>query len=199
MNKDRKQVFNELLRSTGREGVENVISNLEALGFYEAPASAGHHLNEPEGLLEHSLNVCSVATQIAPVLMGMKIGLNERLPEESIILATLLHDVCKAEIYKPAIKKRKTPMGYWQEYNGYDVSYNEFPMGHGEKSVIRLLQWGLKMTDDEMMAIRWHMGAWDLAFQSYEAKECLNIASTKCPLLKLLQASDGLAAGILEV
>lgn len=71
-------------------------------------------------------------------------------------------------------------------------------MGHGEKSVIQLLRWGMELTEDEMLAIRWHMSAWDLPFQSYEAKECLNEAREKCPLLTLIQAGDGLSSSMLE-
>ena len=196
--KNNEILFKDLLLSTHREGMEAVISNLEELGAFSAPASAGHHLNEPGGLIQHSLNVYEMAKHIKPKLLLLRPELADKLTDESIIIASLLHDVCKADIYKPAIKKRKTPQGYWQEYSGYDTDYSGFPMGHGEKSVILLLQWGLKMTEDEMLAIRWHMTAWELAFQSYEAKECLNRASEKCPLLKLVQAGDALSAGILE-
>lgn len=198
-NDNAKEIILSLLLSTGREGIESVIYNLKETDFFEAPASAGHHLNTPGGLVQHSLNVYEMSHRIKMQLLEVKPELEERLQNDSIIIASLLHDVCKAGIYTPAIKKRKTKMGYWQEYQGYDIDYSGFPMGHGEKSVIMLLQWGLKMTEDEMLAIRWHMSAWDLALQSYEAKECLNNASEKCPLLKVIQAADGLASGFLEV
>lgn len=198
-NDNAKEIILSLLLSTGREGIESVIYNLKETDFFEAPASAGHHLNTPGGLVQHSLNVYEMSHRIKMQLLEVKPELEERLQNDSIIIASLLHDVCKAGIYTPAIKKRKTKMGYWQEYQGYEIDYSGFPMGHGEKSVIMLLQWGLKMTEDEMLAIRWHMSAWDLALQSYEAKECLNNASEKCPLLKVIQAADGLASGVLEV
>lgn len=41
--KKNKEEFIELLRSTGRDGVEDVIEGLEGMGFFTAPASAGHH------------------------------------------------------------------------------------------------------------------------------------------------------------
>ena len=50
-----------------------------------------------------------------------------------------------------------------------------------------------------MLAIRWHMTAWELAFQSAEAKSNLNAAKEQCPLLAVLQAADGLASALLEV
>ena len=38
-----KERFLELLRSTQRDGVEDMIEELERVGFFEAPASAVHH------------------------------------------------------------------------------------------------------------------------------------------------------------
>ena len=60
-----KERFIELLRSTGRAGVDNVISNLDDLGFFEAPASTVFHLNTPGGLLQHSLNVYDEAVVLS--------------------------------------------------------------------------------------------------------------------------------------
>ena len=54
------------------------------------------------------------------------------------------------------------------------------------------------MTVDEMVAIRWHMGAWDLSFQSYEAKSNINESGNRYPLLSLIQAADNMATHILE-
>lgn len=187
-----------LLRSTQRPGIDAVITHLEQLGFFQAPASAGHHLNVPGGLVQHSLNVYHMAQGAKANVLQLRPELADKFRDDSIIIATLLHDVCKAEIYKPAIKKRKTLMGFWEDYKGYETDYSTFPMGHGEKSVIQLLRWGLELTEDEMLAIRWHMTAWDLPFQSYEAKECINKAKDKSPLLTLVQTADGLASGILE-
>ena len=55
---DNTEQFKQLLRSSQRVGIESVIQNHETLGFFQAPASAGHHLNVPGGLVQHSLNVC---------------------------------------------------------------------------------------------------------------------------------------------
>lgn len=194
-NKDR---FIELLRSTGREGVNEVIDELESLGFFEAPASTRFHLNCEGGLLEHSLNVCDTALAVREVMIAKDESLRDLLPNDSVIIASLLHDTCKADIYKRVMKKRKNAFGVWEDVPGYDVDYSNFPMGHGEKSVIVLLCCGLALTDDEMMAIRWHMTAWDLAFQSPEMKGNLNQAKEICPLLTLIQAADGLASNMLE-
>lgn len=195
---DNKERFIELLRGTGREGVENTIIHLGELGFFEAPASSRFHLNQPGGLLWHSLNVCKVAMGVRDMMIDMDSSLVDRLPEESVVIASLLHDTCKADIYRPATKVRKNKFGIWVPTPGYDVDHSNFPLGHGEKSVIVLLRAGLKLTDDEIMAIRWHMHAWDLPFQSPDIKGNMQKAREICPLTVLIQTADGLASAIIE-
>ena len=195
---DEKQYFLDTLRSTGRNGVESVIAGLEELGFFTAPASSNFHLNVEGGLLLHSNNVCREALALREKQIELKPEVEASLPVESVIIAALLHDVCKAEIYKKALKKKKLDSGKWVDYIGYDVDYSAFPMGHGEKSVIRLLQWGLEMTDEEMLAIRWHMNAWNLPFQDPESKGSFSMAQHKTPLVALIIAADGLASHVLE-
>lgn len=193
-----KEEFIELLRATKRQGINECIDELEALGFFEAPASTKFHLNEAGGLLQHSLNVCHVALKVRESMLSLDDSLRELLPRESVIIASLLHDVCKADVYKKTMKRQKNQFGIWTDVPGYDVDYSNFPLGHGEKSVIVLLRNGLELTNDEIMAIRWHMQAWDLPFQSAEAKSNLNTAKQICPLLTIIQVADGLASNLLE-
>ena len=124
--------------------------------------------------------------------------LEAKLPKESIIIAALLHDVCKSDIYKKTIKRQKNANGQWVDMEGYDVDYSNLPLGHGEKSVIIALQAGLSLTKEEILAIRWHMHAWELPFHSYEAKSCLNVAKENTPLVTLIQTADGLSSSLLE-
>ena len=124
--------------------------------------------------------------------------LEKETPRESVILASLLHDVCKTDIYKPTMKRKKNAMGVWEDVPGYNVSYKNFPMGHGEKSVILLLCSGLEMTDAEMLAIRWHMGAWGLNMNSYEDERSFDTAHNLYPLVMIIHAADSLASSIME-
>lgn len=198
MAKDYKEIFIELLSSTDRDGVAEFIDELEENGFFKAPASSRFHLNEDGGLVHHSVNVCQIALSIREVMLSADDTLAEYLPKDSVILAALLHDVCKSDIYKPAVKKQKNSFGYWENVPGYDVIYDNFPLGHGEKSVIMLLRSGLDLTDDEITAIRWHMSAWDIPFQSPDIKCNFNKAKEICPLLSLISSADCLASNLLE-
>lgn len=193
-----KEQFIAMLLQTGRQGVEKVIENLDKLGFFEAPASTRFHLSVKGGLVEHSVSVCRTAVKLRELAIAEKPELEARLPLESVMLAALLHDVCKAEIYKTTYKNVKNEMGVWEKVPAYETDYSHFPAGHGEKSVIRLLQWGINLTMDEILAIRWHMNAWDLPFQSYEAMGNINAAKDKCPLLTILQTADMMSSMIYE-
>ncbi len=190
--------FEKMLRSTSRDGVDDCLDELNNLGFFEAPASTRFHLNYESGLMEHSMNVAKTALRLREQMIDMDPSLKPYLPEDSVIIASLLHDVCKADIYKPAVKRVKKPDGTFADEPGYDVDFTNFPMGHGEKSVVVLLLSGLALTNDEMLAIRWHMAAWDLAFNSTEAKSNINAARDICPLCSLVQSADTLAANLLE-
>ena len=187
-----------MLRSTGRDGVEDFIAGLEEMGFFTAPASANHHLNTEGGLLLHSLNTCKAALMVYEGMKTLEPGLDKEVHRDSVILASLLHDVCKSDIYFRSVKKKKNTLGQWEDTEGYKVSYKNFPMGHGEKSVILLLCNGLEMADDEMLAVRWHMGAWGINMNSFEDQRCYDTSRKLYPLVSIIQVADSLAASIME-
>ncbi len=195
-----KTEFINLLKSTGREGIDELIEMLDEgkLHFFTAPASVNHHLNSDGGLLVHSLNTCKAGLKLRDMVIAIKPELEPKLNRDSVIVATLLHDICKADIYHPTLKKRKGDDGLWREVPTYDVNFSNFPMGHGEKSAMLALMSGMEIYDDELLAIRWHMAAWDLPMQSYELTRCLNTARDEHPLCSLVNLADGIAANLLE-
>lgn len=193
-----KERFELELRSTNRKGVEECLAELCRLGFFAAPASTKFHLSRDGGLVEHSLNVCKVALKIRESMIALDKTLRDQLLIDSVKIAALLHDVCKSDIYHKVSKFQKNTSGRWTDVQAYDVDYYKFPLGHGEKSVIMVLQSGLQLTKEEMLAIRWHMHAWELPFQSHEAKSYLNAAQKATPLVTLIQTADALASNLLE-
>lgn len=194
-----KEEFSRILNATNRPGIDKVLNKLEELGFFEAPASTKFHLSCKGGLAEHSKNVYDAALMLREEAIKAKPELEDLLPLDSVAISSLLHDVCKSDIYKESILSRKNDDGYWEKYVGYQADYaSSLPLGHGEKSVIMLLSWGLELTPEEMLAIRWHMTAWDLPLQSFEHKESLNAAKAQSPLVSLIQLADGFATGLLE-
>ena len=63
-------------------------------------------------------------------------------------------------LFKRLPKRGFTNLGR-KEYAVIEIN-EKFPIGHGEKSCI-ILQWYIKLTMDELLAIRWHMSGFDAA------------------------------------
>lgn len=183
----------ELLRSTGIEEMDDFIGELEQSGFFTAPASMKNHLCFEGGLMCHSLNVCEAALSLKKMLMTERPDIFEKVSDESIIIASLLHDMCKSDIYFP---KRGAQTGFGQAEFG--SAPGALPIGHGEKSVVMLLQMGLGLTDAEICAIRWHMGAWSVNQADSEERNYFRAAETKYPLVTLIQLADTIASKFTE-
>ena len=117
--------FVELLRTTNRDGIEELIRYLqEETDFFTAPASTKYHGAFESGLLMHSINVCA----------ELNLDPNSKVyPPETTIIVALLHDICKANCYRTE-KRNVKENGAWVEKQVY-VFDDEFPLGHGEKSL----------------------------------------------------------------
>ena len=149
LNKER---FIALLQTTNRSGVDKIIAYLESTDFFEAPASTQYHENYIGGLCEHSLKVYDTFKKLHKTF-NFNININ------SIILMSLLHDVCKANVYFKEKKNVKIGQNWTQvDYWKFDDSN---PIGHGHKSVILLLQHGLTLNDLEIQSIVTHMNGYE--------------------------------------
>lgn len=183
-----------MLRRTKREGIEDLIAYLEGSDFFEAPASTQFHGSYPGGLLEHSLNVYNCLVFEYENLKDSEFNLPE-IPEDSLIITALLHDLCKVNCYVEStrnVKNEKT--GQWEKVPYYKRE-PRMPMGHGGKSVF-IAQQFIKLHPFEAQAIFWHMGAWDIS--DYMTKNELSQSFEMNLLCLLLHTADMKATYIAE-
>lgn len=169
-----KQEFISLFSAAARHraGHDDFLEWLIDTDFFIAPASSKYHGAKSGMLARHSLNVCKR-------LMAAEQEYKRRggnVPE-SLAIAGLLHDVCKVNVYE-----RDDATGDFK-YKGDSV-----PVGHGERSVILIQQHGMCLTIEEIVAIRWHMGAFDDAFRG--GSRDMQTAFKKYPLAVLLHLAD---------
>lgn len=165
--------------------------------FFTAPASGKYHLAQPGGLAVHSLNVYKRLLEITArdVFGGTDGALLAEEVRETVVILGLLHDVCKEGVYHQETKRRKNPdTGKWEDCLGYTFR-DPFPLGHGEKSLY-LITRHMALTEEEALAIRWHMGAYDDAVKggSRSMTEAMNLT----PWVWRLQEADMCAAWIDE-
>lgn len=157
---------------------EEAIQSLASTDFFVAPASTRFHGVYVGGLLDHSLGV-----------LDWLLALNSQVPdpctEATCIKVAMLHDLCKVNVYKQVTKRRKVGEK-WEDYQGYDF-VEDYPLGHGEKSLDRALMLGVPLTKHEKLAIRHHMGAYELTGMPLKAYQ---EAVRQCPLVLLLHTAD---------
>ena len=172
---DTKEIVKASLIKTGREGVEDLFTYMEEIGFFEAPCSGGNHLCYPGGLAEHSINVMFTAEKMSVSLLG-----GENITDEirnSIVISALLHDLGKCGDYEKALympnmikdgrpTKAEPEQKYKQsEAKPWKRNPNLSNVPHAVRSV-KLATLFIDLTEDEEWAILTHDGLYD--FMKYE-------------------------------
>ena len=174
-----KEEFLKLLRTVNREGIEDLIEFLEKSDFFKAPASTRFHGNFEGGLVEHSLKVYEILKhKVENNIKGVTI------PEESIIIIGLLHDICKTNFYKIDYRNAKNALGVWEKVPYYTIE-DTTPSAHGEKAVMMITEY-MKLTPEEKYSIRWHMGY----TEPKEVYNSIGAAYTKYPIALLTHEAD---------
>lgn len=155
-----------------RDGLEQFIKWLDTTDFKIAPASTKYHLSEKGGLCQHSLNVLmrlinTLYNEYPQKLVGNNDDGTEiwedtcPYPKESIALVALLHDIGKANFYKIQTKNVKNEeTGEWQKVPFFSVrdERDRLMYGKHEDNGLYILRQFFKLTYEEELAIKYHMG-----------------------------------------
>ena len=187
-----KERFVTLYRSKiTREGADKLLDYLlsEGSDFFTAPASTKFHGNYPAGLVEHSLNV-----YLSSYLSGERAKEFLQVPaytEETIAVVSLLHDLCKVNVYRESTRNVKDENGKWKTVPYYEFK-DELPYGHGEKSVY-IISGFMRLSREEAFAIRYHMG-----FSNEDDPRNVGAAFEMFPLALALSIADTEATYFLE-
>lgn len=202
-----KEKFIEIFKQNiARPGSDKLLAWMETTDFFEAPASTRFHLSRPGGLVEHSVHVYDRLMKLYtdektdPYQPGKYFPIEEEM--ETIAICGLLHDICKVGVYATEPKNQKNydpeylktvdrkkikhdSIGdfAWETILKYKYD-DKIPYGHGEKSVY-IISGFMKLTREEAMAIRWHMGPW----QDGE-KQLAGNAFGRYPLSVLMHIAD---------
>lgn len=188
-----KDKIKELLLSTKREGIENLIAYMEEYGFFRAPCSTQYHLAKEGGLAEHSLNVYEIAEEIARVLYP-------EISKESLIICSLLHDIGKmGQFNKPnyvpnmlkgrATKTNPNPEPYQSDAKPYKSNPELLYVDH-EVRALSIISKYIDLTEEEQQAILWHNGLYGpFKYQ---------IQGNETPLYMILHHADMWASRVIE-
>lgn len=178
-----KERFVNLCLSVERDGMKELLHWLESTDFYESPASTKFHGSFKGGLLEHSLNVYDETKRLLAAYPEVVVS------EDSVVVASLFHDLCKVNYYKTEKRNRKNEHGQWESYDSYVADEKFCFGGHGGKSLY-LVSHFIKLTPEEAVAINCHMSSWDgntsvgKAFEQFPFAWILHVADESATYIK---------------
>ena len=146
-----KALFDGELIKTKRDNIKELIECMEDGGFYESPCSGAHHLAEPGGLLEHSLNVLTLARDLARAW-------ESTIPDESVTISALLHDLGKMGDHgKPNYAENYLKDGSRSSAKPYITNTDLVYIPHEVRSVL-IAERYIYLSEEEERAILWHNG-----------------------------------------
>ena len=174
-----------------REGADKLLEYLTSSSsdFFTAPASARFHSSYEGGLVDHSINVYECLKSYLESDRAKEFGFE--YSDESIAIVSLLHDLCKVNVYKKGFRNVKDEKGAWQRVDTFEFD-DKLPYGHGEKSVY-IISGYMKLTREEAFAIRYHMG-----YSSTEDPRNISTAFEMFPLAFALSTADSEATSYIE-
>lgn len=181
---DNKTRYLDLCKLIYRDGVGELMKWLERSDFFKAPASTRFHDSYAGGLCEHSLNVYDQLKRLLQVYPEVQCS------DETAIIISLFHDLCKVNFYTVQKRNRKNEDGVWESYDAYAIDEKMAYGGHGSKSVF-IVQTFMRLTPEEAISINCHMSSWD--GNTYVGK-----AYEQYPLAWLLHVADEAATYIDE-
>lgn len=165
-----------LLRSTHRDKIEDLITHITRMGYFEAPGSLKHH-RFVGGLVSHSLETYHKALQLRMKKIKEGFALSE-MPDDIVIIAALMHDLCKADVLRFDTVTRKAYV--CKKYHG-----------HSTRSVRQVGYSGFKLTPQEREAILWHMGGEHICPSKAERVKFYD----SHPLCDIIRKADGKSIG----
>lgn len=131
---------------------DDMMEYLMAYGFFTAPASTKYHGNYEGGLLEHSYMVTKYLLTLTQA--NHLIWRKARSP----YIVGMFHDLCKIDQYRHPASDLVVDGMLLPDPSKWEYNPDPLLKGHGDKSVMLLSQF-YTLTDEEIMCIRYHMGA----------------------------------------
>lgn len=153
---NKNQFIDICKKNIHRDNIEKLIDWLCSTDFFIAPASSHYHLSEYGGLCQHSLNVYNHLIRDIKQLWYPDSEIPDNILEQASIIA-LFHDFVKINFYDESYRNVKNDKGEWIKVPTYIINNKSELYGHGIKSA-RIVSKFIDLTDEEFMAITYHMG-----------------------------------------
>ena len=165
-------------------------------GFFDAPASTKYHGNYLGGLYDHSRRVFDRL-----VWLTDNNKLEWERPQSPFIIG-MFHDLCKFDNYLPVVENEYIHEGnklvMSSTVKQFDYNKDTIIKGHATKSIMLLSQFMI-LTQEEMLCIRFHMGAYGNETEQKDEWAAFDKAIHKYPNVLWTHMADMLASKVDDI
>lgn len=180
-------IIRDRLLRVNREGMTDLLSYMQEIGFLTAPASTQYHGAYEGALAEHSVNVLHCAEKLGVAWLG---GAKYNEIQDSVVICALLHDLGKCgQFGKPLYVPNILKSGKVSDSKPYEHNKDLMTLPHEIVSVIEITKF-IDLTEEEQRAIAWHNGLYGAFKYDIQGKE--NI------LYMLIHFADMWASRVIE-
>jgi HD superfamily phosphohydrolase YqeK len=224
----KEEIYTICRKNIGREGREELLNFIENSDYFTAPASTKFHGTNIGDLAVHSLSVYKLLVRKNKdynlgysdetiTICGLfhdicKVNFYKSKDDEPATDAQLryLHGLSGGTFDGQQLTKAYASqlIEHYKNKGTHDTAPipektwevdDKLPLGHGEKSIY-LLQKYINLTDEEALAMRWHMVAFDPGIHfNYPSGFCFRQAADTVPLVVALFTADYESDKLLKV
>lgn len=194
---ERYQDFLELCEENKFALEDHIDYWLRTNGFFTAPASTKYHGAYEGGLYDHSR---CVYDRLANLTANNYLKWTR---SQSPFIIGMFHDLCKCDQYTPIYKDTYVSNGKGKSVLKTEIDYYEYNTktmlkGHATKSII-ILSSLFTLTEEEMLCIRYHMGAYGNEQEQKDEWSGFDKAIHKYPNVLWTHMADMLASKVDDV
>ena len=122
------EIYRENITRPGSDKLLNFLLS-ESSDFFVAPASTRYHGAYEGGLCEHSIHVYEcLKDYLERNRVKDEYGLE--YPDETVAIVSLLHDLCKINLYRTGYRNVQNEYGEWEDVPYFEQN-DTLPYGHG--------------------------------------------------------------------
>lgn len=182
---DRVKAFDNFMKN---RVTHNCRTELLLSGFFNAPASTKYHGAYEGGLFDHSFAVAKLLVELTE-----KNDLKWEHSDSPYIVG-MFHDLCKIDQYRHPVACVMLDGKTVYDQETWEHDSDALLKGHGDKSVMLLSQF-YTLTMEEILCIRYHMGAFTNREEWHDYTQAINA----CPNVLWTHHADMLASHVIGV
>jgi len=193
----KKMEVSKYLNDLNDKDFEQYLKDAVFAGLFHDFCKINVYKNEEDATekqIEYALGLCKELNLQSDLFDVMNLG-KSSLSNFIEKAKQLLYDLNNDKVDENTFIKRADELSLIKrEY----IFQDDFKIGHGEKSVIMLLRYGVQLTDHQIYAIRFHQNEMDVLWEIEKERQNILIHTDKIPMQKSIILAEKISGWLYE-